>query len=215
MLPSSPPRDPWTAILFHNVVPATEEARRGRAFLLLEQETGFLAERIAGVGDVKMRAICGTTASSDVQIDALRVCAACFSEVGDPRDLVRLPFDEAMASLQRFPGIHPAMAAHLLLLAGHHSRLAFDFFALRTIVRIGYGLDENAGNYGQHLDSFVQHESAVAAAELELDEGDDLRIDATLRLRQLGIDLCTKRPQCARCPIRNQCDLPRLIGKNR
>jgi endonuclease III len=106
-------------------------------------------------------------------------------------------------------------AAHLLLLAGARERLALEAHGLRTLIRIGYGLDENAGNYGKRLDPWLVHESAVDAAEPELDEGAEVRVDASLRLRALGLALCTKRPQCARCPIANLCDLSRLIGKNR
>jgi hypothetical protein len=215
VLQGGPPRDPWAAILFHNVVPVAEEARRERAFAALQRATGLDAGQMLAASDAALSAICGAGAPGMAQVQALRRCAEVWTEQGDPSALVQLPEAQAIAALQAFPLVDAAFAAQLLLLLGKRERLALESHGLRTLIRIGYGLDENAGNYGQRLDPWLVHESAVDAAEPELDEGMDVRIDASLRLRALGLSLCTKRPQCARCPIANLCDLSRLIGKNR
>ena len=215
VLQGGPPREPWAAILFHNVVPAAEDARRERAFAALQRATGLTAEGLLAASDATLSGICGTGPAGLAQVAALRTCAEQWTSQGDPNTLVHLPEAEALGALQAFPNVDAPFAAHLLLLAGTRERLALEAHGLRTLIRIGYGLDENAGNYGQRLDPWLVHESAVDAAEPELDEGAEVRVDASLRLRALGLALCTKRPQCARCPIANLCDLSRLIGKNR
>ena len=118
VLQGGPPRDPWAAILFHNVVPVAEEARRERAFAALQRATGLDAGQILAASDAALAAICGAGAPGMAQVQALRRCAEVWTEQGDPSALVQLPEAQAIAALQAFPSVDAAFAAQLLLLLG-------------------------------------------------------------------------------------------------
>lgn len=201
-----PPRDPWAAILWDNVVAVPDEARRDEAFAALERATGLVADRVSTATDAALLAICGKGRLAAAQVPKLRDCARLFRELGDPRGLVRLPAAKAVAALQQFPGIDQPAAERLLLFAGQGTALALDAHGLRTLQRLGYGDGE--------ADPATGYRTTQAAAVEELDDDDAVRIDAYRRLRRHGLQQCRKKPVCDSCPIHNHCDARRGDGMN-
>ncbi len=206
-LVGGPPRSPWAAILYENVVAAPDEARREQAFAALQKATGFEPARIAAASDAALTAICGKGAHAAARLAALRACAEAFTTVGDPEHLVAAEHDDAIAHLCRFPGVDAAVAERLLLFSGQSLVVAFDTHGLRTAARIGYG-DETGD------DALLRRTAEIAAGDELLDDL-EVRIDAVLRLRQLGLTHCRTKPHCDACAVKNHCETSRLFGKNR
>lgn len=206
-LVGGPPRDAWAAVLWENVVGPTDEARRDEALAALQAATGLDPQRILALPAPRLQAICGNARTAAQHATAVRACCEAFARVGDPRHLVAAEPAIATAHLLAFPGVDAATAARILLFAGYSERLAFDEHGLRAIVRIGYG-DEAA-------DPATLRRTAEDAAAAELLDNQEVRIDAVLRLRRLGLTACTRRAHCDACPVGNLCEVRRLEGKNR
>ncbi|MBK8098424.1 MAG: hypothetical protein IPK26_15045 [Planctomycetes bacterium] len=205
-LTGGPPRDPWAAILWENVVYLTDEQRRDEAFLALERATSLRPDRLLEATDDALLGICGKGKMAASQVQKLRDCARLFLEIGDPRTLVTLPESRAMTALQEFPGIGRPGAERLLLFAGHGTALALESNGLRTLQRLGYG--DDLGDYGK------SYRATQGAAAEELDADGKARIDAYLRLRRHGQQQCRKKPVCDSCPLQKHCDARRGDGMN-
>lgn len=196
-----PPRDPWHAILWENVVYLTDEARRQKAFAQLQKATALEAAMIADAPDELLLPICGQGKMAAQQVQKLRECAALFTSVGDPRDLVTLPDKAANKSLGAFPGIGLPGCHRLRLFAGEEAPPTFESNGLRTLARLGYG--------EEHKDYAATYKSVTAAAAEELRDDMEERIDAWLRLRRHGQQTCRRQPLCDACPVANLCPTQR------
>lgn len=196
-----PPRDPWHAILWENVVYLTDEGRRQKAFLQLRQATGLEAGTIADAPDELLLPICGQGKMAAQQLQKLRDCAALFAEVGDPRDLATLTDKAAKKGLCAFPGIGLPGYHRLRLFAGEEPLCTFESNGLRALLRLGYGEEQ--------ADYAATYRSVTAAAADELADDVDVRIDAYLRLRRLGQTTCKKQPHCDACAVANLCTAQR------
>ncbi|HLQ38718.1 MAG TPA: hypothetical protein VK348_12995 [Planctomycetota bacterium] len=198
---SGPPRDPWHAILWDNVVYLTDEGRRDQAFAALKQTVGLDARTIAAAPDELLLPICGKGKMAHDRVLALRECAEQFATAGDPRQLVRRPEPEARKGLKQFPGVGDPGADRLLLFAGQATPVALESNGLRTLLRLGYG--KEASNYA------ASYRSATTAAAAELPDEVEPRVDAYLRLRRHGQEVCRRQPFCDRCVLANHCPTAR------
>lgn len=203
-LRGGPPRDPWHAVLWENVVPPADEGRRDKAFAALQQATRLEAAAIAALPDPSLLAICGGGKLAAAQVARLRDCAARFASAGDPRDLVTLPAATAQKHLLAFPGVDLPVFHRLRLFAGEDGRCAFDGNGIRALLRLGYG----AANGRPDAD----YDAVCAAAGDELDDDVEIRVEACLRLRRHGIDTCRRAPLCDACPVQHRCTSKR--GEN-
>jgi endonuclease-3 len=192
------PTDPWHAILYENVVYLVDDDARERAFAVLKRHTRLDAAAINRCPDELLLEACGHGRMAQQQVGKLRVCAALFREVGDPRDLVRLPKAQARKALKRFPGIGDPGADKLLLLAGVEPVLALDSNGLRVLLRLGYG--QEAKSYS------TSYRSAQRAAMEELSAKTDVLVAAHATLRRHGKELCRQTaPSCRVCAVRRDC----------
>ena len=191
------PRDPWSLILWENVVYLVDDAARKRALTRLRRDTGLRAARIAAAPDEVLLAACGEGRMAAQQVRKLRECAALFADVGDPAELVTRPAPQARKALQRFPGIGAPGVDRLLLFAGAAPLVALDSNGLRVLLRLGYGTE--AKSYA------TSYRSAQTAAAAELPADVDVRIDAFHLLRAHGKDVCKQRPDCGACVLAAGC----------
>jgi endonuclease III len=192
-----PPRDPWHAILWDNVVYLTDEARRRKAFAQLREATGLEAAVIAAVPDEVLLPICGKGKMAAQQVLKLRECAELFSSVGDPRDLVKLPEAKAKKGLCAFPGVGLPGFHRLRLFAGAEPLATFESNGLRALARLGFGEEQK--------DYAATYRVVTAAAAAEMAEDTEVRIDAWRRLRRHGQQTCRRLPLCDACPVANHC----------
>ena len=192
-----PPRDPWQAILWENVVYLTDEARRQKAFAELRKATGLEAALIAAAPDEVLLPICGKGKMAAQQLLKLRECAELFASVGDPRDLVKLPEARARKGLRTFPGVGLPGFHRLRLFAGAEPLATFESNGLRALARLGFGEEQK--------DYASTYRVVTAAAAAELPEDAEVRIDAWQRLRRHGQQTCRRQPLCDACPVSNLC----------
>jgi endonuclease-3 related protein len=192
-----PPRDPWHAILWDNVVYLTDEARRQQAFAQLRKATGLEAGIIAAAPDEVLLPICGKGKMAAQQVAKLRECAELFSSAGNPRSLVKLPEAEARKGLCEFPGVGLPGFHRLRLFAGTEPRATFESNGLRALARLGFGEEQK--------DYAATYRVVTAAVDAELPEDVEVRIDAWQRLRRHGQQTCRRQPMCDGCPVANLC----------
>jgi endonuclease-3 len=202
-----PPRDPWHAILWENVVYLTDDAHRDAALAKLRAATRLDADVLARVPDDVLLPICGLGRMAALCVGKLRECARCFDDVGDPRGLVRLPLAEARKALREFPGVGAPGADRLILFAGALPLVALESNGLRTLLRLGFGQD--AGSYSAKL------KSAIAAVAGEVAETCDARIEWFTLLRRHGQETCRATPNCAVCAVAKGCPSRRVAGGGR
>ncbi|MCA8950175.1 MAG: hypothetical protein KDE27_11780 [Planctomycetes bacterium] len=194
--------DPWRAILRENVAYLAKPAARAQAFARLLELTDGDAGQIARCPDELLHECCGGGRMADQQVEKLRRCAALFREVGDPRELVALPRPAAKKALRRFPGIGEPGGDKLRLFAGAEPVVTFESNGLRVLQRLGYGTAEGA--YAQNL------RAVCAAVEAELPRQVQPRVQAFLRLRELGRSVCRQStPDCSACPLAADCPASR------
>lgn len=196
-----PPRDAWHAILWENVVYLTEEGRRHKAFVHLQEVTGLEAGQLATLPDEVLLPICGHGKMAEQQVQKLRQCAALFTEFGDPRDLVTQTAKQAEKGLRAYPGIGLPGYHRLRLFAGEEPLCTFESNGLRALIRLGYGQEAS--------DHAATYQSVTEAAAQEIAETVDARMDAWLRLRRLGQLTCKKKPHCDACAVSNLCTAQR------
>ncbi|HEX6810087.1 MAG TPA: hypothetical protein VF384_00565 [Planctomycetota bacterium] len=192
-----PPRDPWHAILWENVVYLTDEARRRKAFAQLRSATGLDAAIIAAAPDEVLLPICGKGKLAGQQVAKLRECAELFASTGDPRELVKLPEAKARKGLCAFPGIGLPGFHRLRLFARVEPCATFESNGVRSLARLHFGEEQK--------DYAATYRAVTAVAAEELTEDVDVRIDAWLRLRRHGQQTCRRQPLCDACPVANHC----------
>ena len=192
-----PPRDPWHAILWDNVVYLTDEARRQEAFAQLRVATGLEAAMITAAPDEVLLSICGKGKMAAQQLLKLRECAELFASAGDPRELVKLQEAKARKGLCSFPGVGLPGFHRLRLFAGAEPLATFESNGLRALERLGFGEEQK--------DYASTYRVVTAAAAAELPEEVEVRIDAWKRLRRHGQQTCRRQPMCDGCPVRNLC----------
>ena len=192
-----PPRDPWHAILWDNVVYLTDEARRQKAFAQLRDATGLQAAMITAAPDEVLLPICGKGKMAAQQVLKLRECAELFASAGDPRDLVKLDEAKARKGLCAFPGVGLPGFHRLRLFAGAEANATFESNGLRALTRLGFGQEQK--------DYASTYRVVTAAVAAELPEDAEVRIDAWQRLRRHGQQTCRRQPLCDACPVANLC----------
>jgi endonuclease III len=112
--------------------------------------------------------------------------------------VVKLPYDDAIRELMRYPSIGRPDAERILLLSGEYRPLALDSNGVRVLLRLGYGRD--LGRYDK------TYASVQTAAEPEVAETEAVRVSAHFVLRAHGQELCRRStPLCSQCPIRADC----------
>ena len=192
-----PPRDPWHAILWDNVVYLTDEVRRQQAFAQLRKATGLDAATIARTPDEVLLPICGKGKMAAQQVLKLRECAELFASAGDPRNLVKLDEARARKGLCAFPGVGLPGFHRLRLFAGAEPHATFESNGLRALARLGFGEEQK--------DYAATYRVVTAAVDAELAEDVEVRIDAWQRLRRHGQQTCRRQPLCDACPVANHC----------
>jgi endonuclease III len=194
---ADPPRDPWHAILYENVVYLVNDAARQRAFAALRDATDLDRKAIARAPDEVLLTATRHGKMAAQRVAKLRECAAVFATTGDPRELVDLPRAKARAALQQFPGIGAASVDRVLLFAGKSDVFAVEGNGLRTLLRLGFGTE--AKSYQ------TSYRSAQLAAASEVPATAAARIEAYRVLRRHGMTTCRQTPQCATCVVAADC----------
>jgi endonuclease III len=199
--PKSPRiRDPWSMIVWENVVYLVDDERRDRAFDMLVDQVGLAPADILNASDEALLPIVSIGILPEQRIAKLRQCAEIartrFS--GDLDSIRTLPAARARRELQRFPRIGAPSAERIMLFAGWDSSLPLESNALRVLLRLGFG--EPSHRYD------TCYRSAQQAAQAELPTEQRSLERTHLLLRQHGEQICRRStPQCATCPLSSTC----------
>ena len=151
--------------------------------------SGVDAARLVAVTDEDVAGVCPA--------DHVRPAAAALRAVGhlvaDGALDETWDAEDTRRALLGVPGMTPPVADYLLLAAGRLATVAPTLPAMRVAVRIGYP----GATYG----------AVARALDLELPNAGD--VGSAWRAHQLldhhGRLVCTPRPTCATCPLRDGC----------
>jgi endonuclease III len=208
-----PPSDTaFALVLWEKVAYLASDQRRAEAFEMLRKRVGLSPQAILAAKPSVLREIAavGGKVESDKRAGNMQDAAAIvIDEFGGSLDTVlRLPHRDAMRALQRFYGIGEPGAERILLLTRTQRLLPLDSNGVRTMVRLGYGVD--------HRNYSTTYRSIRDAAAKELRDDFDWLIDAHLVLRRHGQDVCkTSAPRCEMCSVRDECAYAAARGKAR
>jgi len=206
--PEPPARtDPFQLILYENVAYLASDARRDEAFALLEKRAGVTPGKILAARPEVLREVAGRGILPAGTAEKLREIARIAVEEfgGDLAPVLRLPQEQAIRELKKFPSIGEPGAEKILLFAGARPILALDSNGLRVLLRLGFGREEKS--YAK------SYRSAQEAASRELPRSFDARIEAHLLLRRHGQELCKRtHPLCESCPLRPDCPYGRSLS---
>jgi endonuclease III len=180
----------------------TDEATRLRAFRLLESGIGTAPEAILRAPFAALRDItrAGGAIGSDLRAKRVRFIAERVLERwdGDLWPIAKLPYDDAVRELMRYPSIGRPGAERILLLAGAFRPLALESNGLRVLLRLGYGRD--LGRYDK------TYAAVQASAAPEIAETERARLSAHFLLQAHGQAFCRRAaPMCSACPVRADC----------
>ena len=197
-----PVRDPYRLLLWEQVAYLSDDATRLVAFQMLEKDVGTEPQAIMGAPIAVLRRItrAGGAIGADLRAKRVRFIAERVLNRwdGDLWPVVKLPYDDAIRELMRYPSIGRPGAERILLLSGAHRPLAVDSNGVRVLLRLGYGRE--LGRYDKTYAS-VQGAASPEIAETEAD-----RVAAHFVLRAHGMTLCRRTaPLCMRCPVREDC----------
>lgn len=192
---------PLHAILWENVGYLIDDERRQVAFDTLAREVGLDAKAILRASDAKLRRIAELGGMLPEQrVAKLREIALLAEEIDgdDLRSTATMTPAAARKVFARFPGIGKPGADKLVLLCGLEPCFTVESNGMRVLLRLGYG--EESRDYAKTL------RSVLAAAEAELQRTRAARLRAHLLLLRHGRTLCRRtRPDCASCPLREDC----------
>ena len=188
-------------VVWENVAYLVDDERRARVFARLRQEVGLDPEDILSTPPEALAAIIHD-GGMQPERRAEKLIAAADEVLPDGvealRELVRTAPEKARKRLQRFPGIGEPGADKILLFSQARRSLAPDSNALRTLVRIGFGKEDE--NYGR------MYRSAVEAVAPQLPDDFDWLIRAHQLLRRHGQEICRRSlPLCEACPLTDSC----------
>jgi endonuclease-3 len=197
-----PVADPYRLLLWEQVAYLADDTTRLAAFRELESEIGTAPQAIVGAPLSALKAIArsGGAVGADLRAKRLRFVAERVLQRwdGDLWPVVKLPYEDAVRELMRYPAIGRPGAEKILLLAKAYKPLALESNGLRVLLRLGYGRD---------LRRYDKTYAAVqAAAQAEIASTVRARISAHYVLRAHGQTLCKRTaPLCSRCPVRDEC----------
>ena len=206
MLP--PVRDPFRLLVWEQVAYLSDDATRLAAFRILEADVGTKPESIMAAPAATLRLVtrAGGAIGADLRAKRIRFIAERALERwdGDLWPVIKLPYEDAVRELMRYPAIGRPGAERILLLTGAYRPLALESNGVRVLLRLGYGRD-----MGRYDKTYTSVQSA-AAQEIAARGAD--RISAHYALRTHGQDLCRRaNPLCARCPVRSDCPAGRSV----
>jgi endonuclease III len=197
-----PVRDPYRLLIWEQVAYLSDDATRLAAFRTLEKEVGTDPEAIMRAPLATLRRIARTGGSTRADLRAKRIRFVAQRVLdrwdGNLWPVLKLPQEDAIRELMRYPAIGRPGAERILLLADAATPLALDSNGLRVLLRLGYGRDR--GRYDK------TYAAVQAAASPEIAETRAARTTAHFVLRAHGETLCRRaEPLCERCPIRPDC----------
>ncbi len=199
--PAKPLSDPFALVLWENVAYLAGDEQRAEAFALLSQETGLIPRRILAAPDSVLHHVARRGILAADRAGRLREIASIAIEEfgGDLSDALQGTPREAAKALRKFPSIGEPGAEKILLFMRREPRLALDSNGLRVLLRLGYG--QESKGYSS------SYRSAQRAAEAEIPEEFDARIEAHQLLRRHGQEVCRRAaPLCDRCPLTRDCE---------
>jgi endonuclease III len=193
--------DPFAVIVWENAAYLVDDERRARVFARLREMVGLDPEEILGTPPgVLAEVIADGGMQPDMRAGKLIAAAEEALPLGVEglRELVRTSPEKARKKLKKFPGIGEPGADKILLFSHAHRTLAPDSNALRTLVRLGFG-DEDE-NYGR------MYRSAADAVASQLPQDFPWLIRAHQLLRRHGQEICRRgAPLCEACPLTDSC----------
>ncbi|HEY7213429.1 MAG TPA: hypothetical protein VIC28_02315 [Thermoanaerobaculia bacterium] len=201
--PPEPPAvtDPFEMILWENVAYLVDDERRARVFARLRERIGLDPEEILGTpSEVLTEIIRDGGMQPERRAEKLVAAADEILPLGveNLRELIRTAPEKTRKKLQRFPGIGEPGADKILLFSHAKMTLAPDSNALRVLIRVGFG-EENE-NYGR------MYRSAAEAVASQLPADFPWMIRAHQLLRRHGQEICKRNvPLCEICPLTDGC----------
>jgi endonuclease-3 len=201
--PPDPPvvTDPFEMVLWENVAYLVDDERRARVFARLREEVGLDPEDILTKSPQVLAEIIRDGGMQPERRAEKLIAAAdevLPQGVEALRELVRTAPEKARKRLQRFPGIGEPGADKILLFSQARRTLAADSNALRVLVRVGFGQEDE--NYGR------MYRSAAEAVAPQLPEDFPWLIRAHQLLRRHGQEICRRGvPLCEACPLTSVC----------
>ncbi|MBV9061647.1 MAG: hypothetical protein JOY77_01805 [Alphaproteobacteria bacterium] len=200
--PSQGLTDPLALIVWENIGYLIDDGRRTALLEEFRDRIGLEAAKIATapnaiLSDIARRGGINALARSE-RLRRIGEIAVAECE-GDLSSHLRiLPVPKARALLKKFPAIGDPGADKILLLSGIAPLPTVDSNGLRTMVRLGYCLEENS--YGQ------TYKSAAAVLGLAGQSDSDWLARAYGLLREHGKALCKRAaPVCEPCPLDHIC----------
>jgi endonuclease III len=200
--PPPPAGDAFALVLWEKVGYLLADDRRLAAFEMLRERVGLTPQEILEADPDLLRRITEIGGRMEAAKRAQRMQDAAAFVIdefdGSLDTVVHLPLPEAKRALQRIYGVGEPGAEKILLFTRAHPVLPLDSNGLRTLVRIGYGVD--------HKNYSTMYRSVRDATSSELVRDIDWLIDAHLLLRHHGQEVCkTSAPRCEMCQVRALC----------
>jgi endonuclease-3 len=201
--PPEPPAvtDPFEMILWENVAYLVDDERRARVFTRLREEIGLLPLEISTTPPEVLAEVIKDGGMQPLhRAEKLLAAAEEALDIGLDRleKLIRTAPDKASKELRRFPGIGEPGADKILLFSRAKRTLAPESNALRVLVRLGFGEEDE--NYGR------MYRSAAEAVAPQLSEDFAWLIRVHQLLRRHGQEVCKRSvPLCEVCPLRDGC----------
>jgi endonuclease-3 len=192
-----PPRTPFAILVWDACAYLVDDDRRLEVYRRIEAEVGLTPEAILDCNDLSDRMKAG---GMHPERRALRLFETAHKalEIGLD-EAVKLPLEEALEVLKKFPGQGEPGAEKILLLSGHHAVLALESNGVRTLWRLGYaaGTDPEK-NYAATY--------AALRDELQVPNEIDEVQQAHVLLRRHGQTICKRtQPLCPECPLLDGC----------
>ena len=197
--PTPPPAsNAFQLVLWEQAGYLVDDDRRTLAFAALRKRVGLSATAILKA-DPSLLAEVASVGGAFGKLRARRMRESAELVVGDydgrMDDILKLPLDQARRAIRRFPMIGAPGADKILLFTRTHPLLALESNGMRTLCRVGYGVERR--NYSS------TYKSVVDAASPQVVPDCDWLIEAHLLLRQHGKETCKASvPRCGICPVR-------------
>ncbi len=199
--PEPPITDPFEMILWENVAYLVDDERRARVFARLREEIGLDPEKIlATPPEALAEVIRDGGMQPGHRAEKLLTAAEEMLALGAEAlaALIRTAPEKAHKALRKFPGIGEPGADKILLFAGAKRTLAPESNALRVLVRLGFGEEDES--YSR------MYRAAGKAVAPQLPEDFSWLVRAHQLLRRHGQEVCKRSvPLCEVCPLRDGC----------
>ncbi len=206
--PTPPASDAFELVLWEKVAYLAPDARRAKAFEALRVRVGLTPLAIAEADPAVLHAVAAVGGAVAVAERVKNMQDAAVLAIddfdGSLDNALALPIKDAMRALQRIRGIGEPGAEKILLLTRTYRLLAVDSNGLRTLQRLGYGI--NHKNYS------TMYRSVRDAVGPELPKDFDALIDGHLLLRRHGQEVCKAMPRCSGCALRALCATGQLTA---